>query len=233
MVGEQYLSKLLLDDKPLIILPSLAEQIGLNESIILQQLHYWLLESKNVKDGYKWVYNTYEDWRVQFPFWSISTIRRTIGKLESAGHIIVGNYNKLKIDNTKWYRINYGLLDMNRPSVQNEQTECSKWTDQEVNLNRPLPEITSEITTEKDHIPFQEIIKHLNDKTNFNYRHTSHKTKDLIKKRWSEGYTLDDFKTVIDKKTAEWLNDPKMNKFLRPETLFGTKFESYLNRKIR
>jgi DnaD/phage-associated family protein len=142
-------SSLLIDDKPLVVLPSLAVKIGLSESIFIQQLHYWLKDSNNIKDGFKWVYNTYEDWSIQFPFWSISTIRRIITKLEKANLIIIGNYNQLKIDNTKWYRINYEMLeDMSRPPVQNEQTECSEWTEEEVNLNRPLPEITTEITTE-------------------------------------------------------------------------------------
>ncbi|MEJ9210095.1 DnaD domain protein [Bacillus smithii] len=144
------MSRLLLDEKPLIILPSLAEKVGLNEAIILQQLHYWLQQSTNIRDGYKWVYNTYDDWKEQFPFWSKSTIRRTITRLENSGLIIVGNYNKLKIDNTKWYRINYEALeDMSRPSAQNEQTECSKWADGVLNLNTPLPETTTETTTEK------------------------------------------------------------------------------------
>lgn len=143
------MDNLLLDDYPLIILPSLAKEVGLNESIILQQLHYWLKKSTNERDGYKWVYNTYEDWVNQFPFWSVSTIRRTVTKLENANLIIVGNYNKLKIDNTKWYRINYPLLQhMSRPSVQNEQTTCSKWTDDLFKMNRPLPETTTETTSE-------------------------------------------------------------------------------------
>lgn len=143
------MDNLLLDDYPLIILPSLAKEVGLNESIILQQLHYWLKKSTNERDGYKWVYNTYEDWVNQFPFWSVSTIRRTVTKLENANLIIVGNYNKLKIDNTKWYRINYPLLQhMSRPSVQNEQTTCSNWTDDLFKMNRPLPETTTETTSE-------------------------------------------------------------------------------------
>jgi DnaD/phage-associated family protein len=144
------MSKLLIDESPILVIPSLAQKVGLNESIFIQQLHYWLKDSNNIRDDFKWVYNTYEDWQEQFPFWSVSTIRRIITKLEKANLIIIGNFNKLKIDNTKWYRINYSLLeDMSRPPVQNEQTECSEWTEEEVNLNRPLPEITSEITSEK------------------------------------------------------------------------------------
>lgn len=76
----------------------------------------------------------------------------------------------------------------------------------------------------------KEIIDYLNLKTNSHYKHTSNKTRDLIKARFNEKYTLEDFKVVIDNKVEEWLNT-EMEKYLRPETLFGTKFESYLNQK--
>lgn len=139
------MSKLLIDESPILVLPSLARKIGLNEAIFIQQLHYWLKDSSNIYEGNKWVYNTYEEWQEQFPFWSVSTIRRIINKLEKEKLIIIANYNRMKIDNTKWYRIDYDLLErMSRPSVQNEQTECSERAGGEVNLNRPLPEITTE-----------------------------------------------------------------------------------------
>ncbi|MED3782831.1 DnaD domain protein [Geobacillus stearothermophilus] len=105
------MSKLLLDEKPLVILPSLAKEIGLNEAIILQQLHYWIQESNNERDGHRWVYNTYEDWQKQFPFWSIRTIRRTIKNLENKGIVISDYLNSMKIDKTKWYRIDYERLE--------------------------------------------------------------------------------------------------------------------------
>lgn len=81
----------------------------------------------------------------------------------------------------------------------------------------------------KDAIPYKEIISYLNEKAKTNYRASGKKTQSLIKARWNEGFKLDDFKTVIDKKTNQWLHDVKMVEYLRPETLFGTKFESYLN----
>jgi uncharacterized phage protein (TIGR02220 family) len=58
-------------------------------------------------------------------------------------------------------------------------------------------------------------------------------TKDLIHARWEEGFTLVDFQKVIDIKSTEWLNDPEWNEFLRPISLFGPNFESYLNQKQR
>lgn len=77
------------------------------------------------------------------------------------------------------------------------------------------------------------IIDYLNEKTDSHYKATTPKTKQLVQARLKEGFTVDDFKTVIDKKTATWLNDNKMNKYLRPLTLFGTKFEDYLNEKVK
>lgn len=83
-----------------------------------------------------------------------------------------------------------------------------------------------------EQIPYKEIIDYLNLKSNSNYKYTSQKTKDLIKARINNGFTIDDFKKVIDKKSQEWLGTD-FEKFLRPETLFGNKFEGYLNQKIK
>ena len=83
---------------------------------------------------------------------------------------------------------------------------------------------------DKDINIYSSIISYLNEKANTNYRISSSKTKTLIKARLNEGFVEDDFKTVIDNKTSEWIHTD-MEKYLRPETLFGTKFESYLNQK--
>lgn len=80
-------------------------------------------------------------------------------------------------------------------------------------------------------IPYEQIVDYLNQKTNFHYRATSEKTRKNIKARFKEGFTEDDFKYVIDKKCDEWLDDKRMFQYLRPSTLFGTKFEFYLNQK--
>lgn len=84
----------------------------------------------------------------------------------------------------------------------------------------------------EDKIPYKDIIDYLNEKAGTKYKHTSKATKDKIKTRCNEEYTLDDFKSVIDKKCTEWLGTD-MQKFLRPETLFGTKFEGYLNQCVK
>lgn len=85
---------------------------------------------------------------------------------------------------------------------------------------------------EKEKDIYISIVSYLNEKAGTKYKATTDKTKKAIHARLAEGFTVDDFKTVIDKKCAEWIGDEKMEKYLRPETLFGTKFEGYLNAKV-
>ena len=75
----------------------------------------------------------------------------------------------------------------------------------------------------------KEIVEYLNSAIGSHYKTNVDKTRSLIRARLREGFTVDDFKTVIDKKARAWLGNKDMQKYLRPETLFGTKFESYLN----
>jgi uncharacterized phage protein (TIGR02220 family)/predicted phage replisome organizer len=89
-------------------------------------------------------------------------------------------------------------------------------------------ELDKERDIDKEKIPYSEIIKYLNEATSKSFKVTQ-KWKDMIKARWNEGQRLDDFKKVIDVKTKQWLNNQEMNKYLRPATLFGNKFDDYLN----
>ena len=86
--------------------------------------------------------------------------------------------------------------------------------------------IDSDIDTIKN------IVSYLNKVCNTRYRHNNETTKKHIRARLKEGFTEEDFYTVIDKKFAQWGSDPKMADYLRPQTLFGTKFESYLKQKV-
>jgi DnaD/phage-associated family protein len=176
------MSKLLFDSQPIVIDRKLAKLIGLNEAIVLQQINYWIKLNEEIgkkdhfRDGMWWTYNTYSEWiERNFPFWSESTLIRTIKKLEKLGLIIATDiYNQKKYDNTKWYTVvkdeldklegglNRGFgqeEDVQKASSQNEQTvvkassqfeEASSQNEQMhlVNLNRPIPETNSEINPE-------------------------------------------------------------------------------------
>ena len=125
------MSYLLFNDPPLVVNPRLATLIGLNEAIILQQIHYWVQinkkSKKNYKDGYYWTYNSIPGWCEQFPFWSEGTVKRTFSSLKKQNLIIVSNYNKLKKDRTNWYRVNYENLpsDQNDPMDQIKMIRCT------------------------------------------------------------------------------------------------------------
>ena len=137
-------SNLLINESPLQVLPSLAVKIGLNEAIILQQIHYWIVNIKNAgfnQDGYKWVYNTYAEWQADnFPFWSERTIQRAFINLEKMNLILAIQPNKNKYDRTKYYRINYDQLN----AIEDAKLALSK----DAKLARSLiTETTSETTT--------------------------------------------------------------------------------------
>ena len=145
------MSRILYDERPLVVNPELAHIIGLNESIILHQIHYWVRinekAEQNLHDGYYWTYNTYEAWREQFPFWSRNTIIRVIKRLESRGFLISGNYNKMPQDKTKWYRIDYEALPiLSSQSTQDEQSIKPKRVASKPKLGKPLPETNTENT---------------------------------------------------------------------------------------
>ncbi|WP_267379318.1 phage replisome organizer N-terminal domain-containing protein [Bacillus sp. GM_Baccil_2] len=87
-----------------------------------------------------------------------------------------------------------------------------------------------DIDKEKELNNIVEIVDHLNRVCKTQYRSTSQKTRKLIRARLNEKFTVEDFKKVIDIKHEEWRGTPQA-KYLRPETLFGTKFEGYLNQE--
>lgn len=97
--------------------------------------------------------------------------------------------------------------------------------------NRETQDRLGKDSIDKDNNIYSLILSHLNQKAGTAYRASGKKTQQLIRARLNEGFSLDDFICVIDNMCAEWGNDKKMQPYLRPETLFGTKFESYLNRK--
>lgn len=98
------------------------------------------------------------------------------------------------------------------------------------NINNVEQALTSAPTSSKRPAPpYEEIIAYLNQVAGKSFSSKTKETQRLIKARWNEGYTLEQFKTVIDVKSSQWLYKPEMLGYLRPMTLFSTKFESYLN----
>ena len=112
-------SSLLINETPLQVLPTLAATIGLNEAIFVQQLHWLLIHSGKSVKGQEgtWIYNTIEEWHTKYPFWSTRTIKRIVKDLKTSGILRVGRFNKMAIDQTRWYSIDYEVLNSLSPIV--------------------------------------------------------------------------------------------------------------------
>ncbi|MCT3436739.1 winged helix-turn-helix transcriptional regulator [Limosilactobacillus fermentum] len=164
------------------------------------------------------------------------TIKRSLARLEEYGFIQRNNVYEGK----QIVRRNISLGGFNSdtrvgssmilPPVH-ERSEGRVTSDPDNRtINRTSNRTEEDILSGKpDHAPYQEILDYLNSKAGTSYRASSKATQRFINARLNENYTVDDFKKVIDIKVAAWKNDPKMSQYLRPATLFGTKFESYLN----
>lgn len=96
---------------------------------------------------------------------------------------------------------------------------------------QPLIPESQVSTQQKKPDPTEEVVNHLNHRLGTQYKPTTQATRKLVKARLKEGFTVEDMKLVIDKKAAEWVGSPKMSQYLRPDILFGNKFEGYLNAK--
>ena len=220
-----------------------AKEHGVDEAIMYTYFSYWIAKNKandkHFHDGHTWTYNSQKALTELFPFWNRSKIQRIISSLENQGLLIKGNYNQLAYDRTTWY----ALPKFERSMVQNQTVNCSDLNKTSFENEQPIPinyQLTKQLTTENKDIveqsstapiPYEEIVQYLNQKTGKNFKSTSKATQRHIKARFTDGFVLDDFKQVIDNKCGDWLRDRKMKEYLRPETLFGTKFESYLNSK--
>ena len=114
-------------------------------------------------------------------------------------------------------------------NVQQMNDKSTPEIDIEIERELEIDKESMSSSDEPDSTPYKAVVDYLNEKTGSKYRSSTQATQRLIKARFNEGFDLEDFKQVIDNKASDWFNDKKMAEYLRPQTLFGTKFESYLN----
>lgn len=132
-------------------------------------------------------------------------------------------YFNERLQEEKEKRQKYTASRRNNKSGTNQHTKKPK---------KQVGHMTEHMENENEDVninTIKDIINILNSKTGKKFKHSSEKTKAAIIARLNDGFKYEDFEKVIEVKSDEWLNDLKMEKFLRPETLFGTKFEGYLN----
>lgn len=205
---------------------------------LLNQMIYWSDRSSR-KDGY--FYKSYNEWYEELHLTEYQ-VRRATKKLKSFGFVDTA-LKKANGAPTLHYKVDTKeVSEWILKKLKNGNLRNSRMDSEET--QESLTEITTKTTTEitnnnilsgnptVSRIPYKEIVDYLNEKTGKNFKHKTAKTRKFIEARWNQDFRLDDFKKVIDVKTDEWLNTDS-DKYLRPETLFGTKFEGYLNQKTK
>lgn len=155
----------------------------------------------------------------------IHTTKTTRGML-----ITILNYDKYQ--NPKNYELYKEALSSHTRVIQTADT---------INKNEKNDNTKNSLSNERlsgengnaRRIPYSEIVSFLNETCQTKFRPDTATTRNMIKARFNEGFDLEDFKAVISTKAGQWLTEPKMVQYLRPQTLFGTKFESYLTESSR
>jgi uncharacterized phage protein (TIGR02220 family) len=208
---------------------NVAMKYGVNCAVLLQNIWHWVKKNEangtNFHDGYYWTYNSTRAFAELFPYLTKRQIEKALTTLKDDGIIKTGNYNALQYDRTLWYTVTEKgkcILLVGEMEI----TEKGNGNPPEVT---PIPDINTNINP--DNKPYIFIVDYLNEKAGTKYKATTPKTQAAINARLSEGFTVDDFQRVVDNKCAEWLGT-EWEKYLRPETLFGTKFEGYLNARV-
>lgn len=166
-------------------------------------------------------------------------ISQLVNQLKDKGYITVKYQREGKQIKQRVIRVvsqlNRGIKYPKQPIKNTKQGYLENVKENSTSINNTVnsTEIYSRAKPDSIADEVKTIVGYLNEKTKSTYRTTTRETKRLIKARLNEGFTVDDFKTVIDKKTAAWFNNSKMKNYLRPTTLFGPKFEEYLNEKVK
>ena len=159
-------------------------------------------------------------------------MHNTIPKDRYKATVYQEEFSNLALKSNKSYTEKNVIVNENpEPCLQNMATllQETSFLETQIRLDKNRLDKNKDIVLFEESV--KEIISYLNTKSGTNYKSSSTRTKKFIHARLEDGFIVDNFKKVIDIKCSQWLNDEKMSIYLRPETLFGAKFESYLNEK--
>ena len=156
---------ILFDSQPFWGSREIANLVGANGAIAIQQIHFWCSKNKennrNFHKGRYWTYNTYEDWQENCLTWlSVSGIKKCLTTLEKDGYIVSDNFNKIRTDRTKWYAVNYEKLYADVNVNEQKRLEAKRAKEQsridtkcpmeKIHSVRSIPEYTYQNDTEKE-----------------------------------------------------------------------------------
>ena len=155
-------------------------------------------------------------------------VRTILKKFEKEGYIQLLSSGSKGKESTLKLTIKQQLFNNNTTNKVEKLQGVEDLTNNNLTTNQQQSNNTTKDKKKKDNIIYGLIINYLNEKASTNYKASTKNTQSFINARIKEGYTVEDFKKVIDSKSKDWLNT-EFDKYLRPSTLFGTKFENYLN----
>lgn len=169
---------------------------------------------------------------------SIQNVRTALKRFEKIGFLTDESTNKNRLITIVNWAIYQGSDDEPNRQTNKQLTGNQQATNRQLTAIKNIrtkegknKEVKDIVEQELDPIPYREIIDYLNQKAGKSFKHSAAGNKKVIKARWNEGYKLDQFKRVVDNKCQDWLNDEKMSQYLQPSTLFGNKFDQYLNQR--
>lgn len=175
----------------------------------------------------------------------VSAVRRQLDELEEHGYVVresvrvhgrfstVWDIHEMPVDSDEWrelpaeeYESQMEIPGLDgdlpdEPEPESAQADGPDTEGREPSGEQGRMPVDAEVT--------EQVVAYLNERTGKRFRPGIRKTRRLVRARLREGYAPEDFKTVIDNKVADWGGEPRMRRYLRPETLFGSKFEGYLN----
>ena len=224
-----------------------AVEVGVNAAILLDQFDYWITKNqannRHYHDGRYWTYNSTKAFAQMYPYLSPKAIRTALKRLEDGGYIVVGDYNEDRMVRPKWYAITekgFSLLySQPCPKEQDELPLGATRAAAEGNsLNiynsysstNSSSSISNRDAAKKDNTDaIRAIIDYFNERVGTHYTYRNKSINSQINARLAEGFTVEDFKTVIDNKVSGW-KGTEWEQYLRPKTLFApSHFENYLN----
>lgn len=208
---------------------NIAKMYGINCAVILQNIWHWIQKNEandtNYHDGHYWTYNSTKAFKSLFPYLSQKQIETALKKLRDENIIITGNYNEQKYDRTLWYTI----TEKGKCILLPGEMDFTSGGNGFYLEGEPIPDNKPDNKPNKNNI-YTPIVNYLNEKAGTAYKANNKTTQKHINARMEDGFTLEDFFLVIDKKCKEW-KGTEWEKYLRPSTLFGNNFENYLNAK--
>ena len=203
----------------------LDKRLNALDKIILMEIHSLDNEEKGCYASNKYL--------SEFCQCTETKVSTTISKLKEFGYIELinfdGRHRSLKIKSLSLKNLKSDINNFKSNNINNN-------INNKTNIDKSIlvDNVEKEKISKKEYILKENtkcIIQYLNETAKTKYKYNSKNTQKHIKARFDEGYVLDDFYDVIDNKWKDW-KDTEWEKYMRPDTLFGTKFENYLNQKI-